>query len=141
MLKLKVRNLTLWCAPFNLLLSKIYKAWATKIQRSYFSWQWTVMETVIKKTDMWLEKWHKKFCQFSCDQEKVWQLALWWVPAENVQKSYFTETLRVMQSLKKNWPVILNMKLGILWIFTQPLTHPKILIRWAIFVLSIWSLS
>ena len=32
------------------------------------------------KTDLWLEKWHKKFGSFSCKQLKVWKFALWLDP-------------------------------------------------------------
>ena len=30
-----------------------------------------------RKTDLWLEKWHKKHGQFSCEQSKVWKFAFW----------------------------------------------------------------
>ena len=61
--------------------------------------------------------------------------------AKKVQKSYLSWHWRVMQSLKKNWLVVSNMTWGIWWIFTQPLKSPKISLRWAIFVQSIWGLS
>ena len=32
----------------ELFLSKLYKVWATKIQRSYLSWHWTVMQNLNK---------------------------------------------------------------------------------------------
>ena len=63
------------------------------------------------------------------------------VSAKKVQKSYLSWHWRVMQSLKKNWLVVSNMTWGIWWIFTQPLKSPKISLRWAIFVQSIWGLS
>ena len=63
------------------------------------------------------------------------------VSAKKVQKSYLSWHWRVMQSLKKNWLLVPKMTWGIWWIFTQPLKSPKISLRWAIFVQSIWGLS
>ena len=70
-----------------------------------------VWYTIKKKNDLWLKKWHQEFGQFSCEQLKLWQIALWWASLskafkdldENVQKSDFLENCRVKQSLKKNW--------------------------------------
>ena len=71
---------------------------------------------------------------------KVWNSTLWL--AQNNIKSQLKKCRRViswhwrvMQSLKKNWHVASNLKWGILWIFTQALKSPKILLRWAIFVM------
>ena len=47
---------------------------------------------------------------------------------------------RVMQSLKKNWLLVPKKTWGIYWIFTQLLKSPKLSLRWAIFVRSIWGL-
>ena len=32
------------------------------------------------KTDLWVEKWHKEFCSFSCEQLKIQKFALWLDP-------------------------------------------------------------
>ena len=45
------------------------------------------------------------------------------VSAPKVQNSYLSWNWRMIQSLKKNWLVVLNMTLGIRWIFTQ---HRKV---------------
>ena len=63
------------------------------------------------------------------------------VSAKNVQKSYLSWCWRLTQILKKSWHVVSNMTWGIWWIFTQSLKSPKISLRWAIFVQSIWGLS
>ena len=60
---------------------------------------------------------------------------------EKIQKSYVLWHWKVMQSLKKNWLVVSNTTWGIWWILTQPLESPKISLRCAIFVQSIWGLS
>ena len=49
---------------FNgLLLNKVYNAWAKKVQRSYVSWHWRVMQN-LKKT--WLVVWKMKW--------EIWQI-------------------------------------------------------------------
>ena len=57
------------------------------------------------------------------------ELLLWKsykVSAKKVQKTYLSWRWRVMQSLNKNWVVVLNVTWGIWSIFTQPLKSPKI---------------
>ena len=63
------------------------------------------------------------------------------VSVKKVQKSYILWHWRVMQSLKKNWLLVSNMKWEIWWIFTHPLKSLKISLRWALFVQSIQGLS
>ena len=47
---------------------------------------------------------------------------------KKVQKTYLPWYWGLIQSLKKNWLVVLNVT-GIWWIFTQPLKSPKMSIR------------
>ena len=60
---------------------------------------------------------------------------------EKIQKSYFSCHWKVMQSLKKNWPLVPKVTWGIWWIFTKPFKSLKMSLRWTIFVQSIWGLS
>ena len=67
---------------FNgLLLTKVYNVWAKKLQSSYVSWHWSVMQ-YLKKIDWWFEKWHKEVGK---------------VLDEKVQKSYVSWHWRVIQ--------------------------------------------
>ena len=43
----------------GLFLSKAYKDLDEKVQKSYVSWHWWVMQS-LKKTDSWFQKWHEK---------------------------------------------------------------------------------
>ena len=63
---------------FNgLLVTKVYNVWAKKLQRSYLSWHWRMMQNLKKKgTVVW--KWHEKFGKFSPEHSKVSKLGLWW---------------------------------------------------------------
>ena len=50
-------------------------------------------------------------------------------------------TLKSDPKFKKNWLVVSNMTWGILWILTQTLKSPKILLQWAILskVYEVWA--
>ena len=66
---------------FNwLLVNKVYIVWATKVQESYLSWLWRIMQILKKKTDLWFEKRLDKFGKFSPEHLKVSKLGLWWDP-------------------------------------------------------------
>ena len=52
----KILKFALW----DTFLFKVYNFWAKKLQRSYVSWHWRVMQ-YLRKTDWWFEKWHKEF--------------------------------------------------------------------------------
>ena len=47
----------------GILLSKVYKVLDEKVQKSYVSWHWRVMQS-LQKTDSWFQKWHEKFSEF-----------------------------------------------------------------------------
>ena len=52
----------------------------------------------LRKTDLWFEKWHKKFGKFSPEHLKVSKLGLWWDPFVQSRKGMtlkFTEELCV----------------------------------------------
>ena len=82
---------------FNwVLVTKVYIAWATKVQRSYLSWQWRVMH-ILKKN--WRVVWNRQFGKFSSEHLKVSKLGLWWDPfvqSRKVMTLKFTEELCVM---------------------------------------------
>ena len=91
---------------FVLIVTKVYNVWAAKVQRSYLSWHRGVMQ-ILRKTDLWFEKWHEKFGKFSAEHLKVSKLRLWWDPfvqSRNIMTLNFTEELRVM----KNWSAMKN---------------------------------
>ena len=50
-------------------------------------------------------------------------------------------TLKSDPKFKKNWLVVSNMTWGILWILTQTLKSPKILLQWTILskVYEVWA--
>ena len=56
----------------RLLLLKVYKILAKKVQRSYVSWPCRVMQSW-RKTDVLFHKW-QKFGEFWHEQSKVWKI-------------------------------------------------------------------
>ena len=54
-------------------MSKVYKVWAEKIQRSYLSWHWTVMQTLNEPWPCGLE-WHEELGELSLEHSKVWKI-------------------------------------------------------------------
>ena len=99
----------------RLLLLKIYKISAEKVQRSYVSWHWRVVKNVKKNrflvskvTRIWLiliraikslKNLHFDW-SILCEVYNVW-------PKE-VQRGYILWHWKVMQNLKKNGLVVLN---------------------------------
>ena len=84
-----------------LLVTKVYLAWTTKLQRSYPSWHWRVM-LIWKKN--WLVVWNRLFGKFSAEHLKVSKLGVWWdafVQSRKVMILKFTEELCLM-SLKSD---------------------------------------
>ena len=59
-----------------LLLSIAYKVSAKKVQKSYLSLHWRVVQT-LKKNSLFVEKWHEKFDEFWLEQWKTWKFELW----------------------------------------------------------------
>ena len=98
---------------FNrLLLLKVYKISAKKVQSSYVSWYWRVMQNlkknrfVSKMTSIWwiliqaLKSLQNLYFDWSpsCKVYNVWP--------KKVQRSYLSWHWRVMLNLKKNWLVV-----------------------------------
>ena len=59
---------------------------------------------------------------------------------KKVHKSYLSWHWRMMQSLRKNWLVVSNMRWRIWCVFTETLKSLKFFFRWALFVQSIQGL-
>ena len=84
---------------FNgLLLSKVYIVWTKKVERSYLSWHWRVMQNLKKN---WLVAWKMTWgiWQIFTRALKVSKLELWWDPFVQSRKGMtlkFTEELCVM---------------------------------------------
>ena len=98
---------------FNgLLLTKVYNDWTKKVQRSYHSWHWRIMQNLKKN---WLVVWKMtwEICKFSSEHLKVLKLGLGLHPfvqsrkcmSLNLQESYVSWQWRMMQNLKRNWLV------------------------------------
>ena len=90
---------------FNwLLVTKVYIAWATKVQRRVIFHDTEELCKFWRKTDLWFEKWHEKFGKFSPEHLKVWKLGLWWDPFVQSRKGMtlkFAEELCVL-TMKNN---------------------------------------
>ena len=89
---------------FNwLLVTKVYIAWATKVQRSHLSKHWRVMQ-ILKKSWSVFEKRLEIFVNFSPEHLKVSKLGLWWDPCVQSRKGMtlkFAKELCVM-TMKNN---------------------------------------
>ena len=83
-------------------LNKVYNVWAKKVQRSYISWQWRVMQNW-KKTDLCFPKWHEKFGKFLTEHLKVSKLELWWDLFIQSKKIYDLKIYRVMCHDNEEW--------------------------------------
>ena len=60
---------------YLLLLCKVFNVWPKKVQKSYLSRQWRVIQNLKKN---WLVIW--KMTKFSPEHLKVSKLGLWWDP-------------------------------------------------------------
>ena len=102
----------------RLLLLKVYKISAKKVQGSHISWYWRVMQNfkkngfVVKMTRIWLiliralkslQNVHFDW-SLSCKVYNVWP--------KKVQRSYLSWHWRVMQNLNKNWFEVWKMTWG-----------------------------
>ena len=86
---------------FNgLLLNKVYNVWAKKVQRSYVSWHWRVMQN-LKKTDLWF-----------------WKMA--WVI-----RQIFTRALESLKIWRKTWLVLSKVTWG-MWQISRPVAVRKL---------------
>ena len=55
------------------LLSESYKVSAEKVEKSYLSWDWRVMQSAESRTDLWFQMWHEEFGEFLPNHSKVWK--------------------------------------------------------------------
>ena len=122
--------------PFNgLLLNKVYIVWAKKVQRSYLSWHWRVIQNlernrlVVSKLPwgIWqiltraLES--LKSSHFSgLLLNKVYIL----FELKKVQRRYLSWHWRMMENFRKNWLMVWKMTWGVRQIFTRSLENIKI---------------
>ena len=120
------------------LVTKVQHVWAKKVQTSYLSWHWRVMRN-LRKTDLWLKKWHEKLGKFPAELLKLSKLGIWWdslVQSRKCMTLKFTEGYvswqwRIMQNLKRDWLVISKLTWVIWRILTQELEYLKnLLFNW-----------
>ena len=114
-----------------LLLSKAYKDLDEKVQKSYDSLHWRVMQS-LKKFQKWQE--HGNFVNFNVSSRKSENLPFnmlilpiaYKVSAKKVQKNYLSWHWKEIQTLKKNWLFVWKMIWGIWWILTWAVESLKI---------------
>ena len=95
----------------RLLLVKVCKISAKKVQRSHVSWYSRVMQNFRKNKAIFCFKNDKNLVNFDPSTQKSQKFALWLVPfvqscnvwPEKVQNSYLSWHWRSTQTLKKNW--------------------------------------
>ena len=116
----------------RLLLLKVYKILAEKVQRSYVSWPWRLMQNLKKN---WSVVSKKNLVNFDASNlESLKNLHFHWfllckvfnVSSTEIQRSYLTWHRGVIQNLKKNWLVVWKMTWEIWQIFTRALESVKI---------------
>ena len=92
---------------------KVYNVWPNKLQRSYISWHWRVMQYLKKN---WLVVWKMTRGIWADFHQHTWKCQRWYfhgillskvknVRAKNLQRSYMLWQWRMMQNLKRNWLV------------------------------------
>ena len=107
---------------FNcLLVTKVYNAWAAKVQRSYLSWHWRVNANFEKKLTCDLKNDMRNLANF---HQSTWKCQNWGfdgillsklekVWPWHLQRIYVSRQWRIMQNLKRNWLVISKVTWGI----------------------------
>ena len=105
------------CYFHGIFSSKVYEIWAKKIQRSYLLWHWTVMENLNKLWPWDFKNEMRNWVNFHCNTQKSEKLYIdglflskaYNVSARKFQRDYVSWHWRVMQNVKKNWLVAVNM--------------------------------
>ena len=97
----------------GLFLSKVYEVWPKKKERSYLSWQWTVMQN-LRNPDIVVSKmaWRIGWT-FIIRAPKSLKIVHWWalfvqsiyISVRKFQRNYASWQWRVLQSLNENWLV------------------------------------
>ena len=111
----------------GLFLSKVYEVWAKKIQRSYLSWHWTVMQNLNKPWPCGFKNGMRNWVNFHYSTQKSEKLYIdglflskgYNVPARKFQRNYVSWHWRLMQNLKENWLVAWKMTYRIWLIFMR----------------------
>ena len=117
----------------RLLLLKVYKSFAKKVQRSYVSLPWTMMQN-LKKNWSVVSKMIRIWWVLTGVLNTLKNLHFHWfllckvfnVWPKKVERSYLSWHWTVMQSLKKSWLVVWKMTWGIWKIFTWAIESLKI---------------
>ena len=94
----------------GLLLQISCKVSAKKVQKTYLSWHWRVMQ-ILRKTDLWFQIWHEEFGKFSLSHlnprkfhfdglvlSKVYEI---W--AKEIKRSFLSWHSAVMQNFNSPW--------------------------------------
>ena len=99
----------------------VYNVWPKKVQRSYLSWHWGVMENLKKKN--WLLVWKTRWgiWQIFTRALKSFKIGTFMRPNYPKKKmhelkiyvGYVLWQRRTMQNLKRNWLFTSKLKLGI----------------------------
>ena len=120
---IKVQNFRLLTAyvKFHQILLKVYKISAKKVQRSYFSQYWRVIQN-LKKNWFVVSKMRRIWWILTRALKSLKNLDFNWlllckvfnVWPKKVQKSYLSWHWRLTQNLKNNWVVVWKMTWGIL---------------------------
>ena len=124
------------CQNWNfdkILLSKVENLWALNLQWSYVSWQWRMIQKLKRNwlvvlkltwgTSQILTRALESLKNLCFNWLLVTKVYIAW--ATKVQRSYLSWHWRVMQILKKDWPVVWK-KTEIWQIFTRALESVKI---------------
>ena len=99
-----------WKFHFDgLFLSKVYRVWFKKIQGSYLSWHWTVMQNLNKPWPCGFKNGMRNWVNFHYSTQKSEKLYIdglflskaYNVSARKFQRNYVSWHWRVVQSLKK----------------------------------------
>ena len=117
----------------RLLLLKVYKSFAKKVQRSYVSLPWTMMQN-LKKNWSVVSKMIRIWWVLTGVLNTLKNLHFHWfllckvfnVWPKKVERSYLSWHWTVMQSLKKSWLVVWKMTWVIWKIFTWAIESLKI---------------
>ena len=105
----------------GLLLSKAYKDLDEKVQKSYVSWHWRVMQSLKKKLTLDSKNDMRNLVNFNLSSGKSENLHFdvlllsiaYKVSAKKVQKNYLLRHWKKIQTLKKNWLFVWKMTWGI----------------------------
>ena len=118
----------------KILLSKVENVWASNLQWNYVSWQWRMIQKLKRNwfvvlkltwgTSQILTPAFESLKNLSFNWLLVTKVYIVW--ATKVQRSYLSWHWRVMQILKKDWPVVWKKTWEIWQIFTKALKVSKL---------------